>query len=139
MKRRAMLPVLALIFIAGCDEHFRTLWHGQTLASGGTIKVTSFNLAWGIEHDDRDVRKDGFALEYVSAMPGASAAAREAEAVQAFELVRAVSERWEFRFASLAAFPTLERKGRYDLYWFERQSDGRWTFTHSEPKVFAKD
>jgi len=37
------------------------------------------------------------------------------------------------------AFPTLQRKGRYDLYGFERNADGRWTFTRSDAKVFAND
>jgi hypothetical protein len=39
----------------------------------------------------------------------------------------------------MSAFPTLQRKGRYDLYGFERNADGRWTFTRSDAKVFAND
>jgi hypothetical protein len=39
----------------------------------------------------------------------------------------------------MAAFPILERKGRYDLYWFERQADGHWSFKRSDAKVFATD
>lgn len=127
------------MLLAGCDNHFHALWHGKNLPSGNAIKVTSFNLTWGIEHDDRDVGKDCFAIEYVTANPGADAKAREAEALQAFELVRPVSEQWGFRVASLAAFPTLERKGRYDLYRFQRQPDGHWSFTRTEAKVFATD
>jgi hypothetical protein len=26
----------------------------------------------------------------------------------------------------VAAIPTLEHRGLYDLYWFQRQSDGHW-------------
>jgi len=139
MKRFAGWLLLPLLFGAGCDEHFHTLWHGEQLPSGGMVKVTSFNLVWGIEHDDRDVRKDSFAIEYVTAIPGADAVRRDAEALQVFELVRPASETWGFRTATLAAFPKLERKGRYDLYAFEQAADGRWSFKRSEMKVFAND
>lgn len=132
-----LIPVLA--FVAGCDNHYRTVWHGQKVPSGNTIKVTSFNLVWGIEHDDRNVHMDSFAIEYVTADPNADAARREAEALQVFELVRPVSEQWGFRVASMSAFPTLRRKGRYDLYQFEREPDGRWSSKRSEAKVFADD
>lgn len=139
MKYCVILLGVVLAFVAGCDNHFHTLWHGEKLASGSMIKITSFNLVWGIEHDDRDVGKDSFAIEYVTAEPGADAQRREAEAAQVFELVRPVSERWGFRTASMAAFPTLERRGRYDLYWYQRQPDGHWSFTRSDAKVFAND
>ncbi len=139
MKATAGLLVLPLALVAGCNEHFHTLWHGETLPSGAMIKVTSFNLVWAIGHDDRDVRKDAFALEYVSAHPGGEVARREAEATQVFELVRPLSELRGCRTASLAAFPTLERRGRYDLYRFERAADGRWSFERTEAKVFATD
>ncbi len=140
MKIRAVLPALIVLFAVGCDDHFRTLWHGQKLASGDLIKVTSFNLVWGIEHDDRDVGKDSFAIEYVTANPGADAIHREAEAAEVFAaLARPVTEQWGFHTASLAAFPTLERKGRYDFYLFQRGSDGTWSYTRSESKVFATD
>jgi hypothetical protein len=138
MTRLAGLLALSLA-LAGCDEQFHTLWHGEKLPSGDMVKVTSFNLVWGIEHDDRDVRKDSFAIEYVTAIPGADAARRDAEAMQVFELVRPASEKWGFRTATLAAFPRLERKGRYDLYAFEQAADGRWSFKRSEMKVFAND
>ena len=131
--------ILALVLVAGCDGPFRTLWHGENLASGGSVKVTSFNLVWGVEHDDRDVNTDSFAIEYVTANPGADVAQREAEAAQVFELIRPVSEQWGLRTAQMAAFPTLARKGHYDLYWFEHQPDGHWSFKRSDAKVFATD
>ena len=139
MRLHTALMMLMLAFATGCDDHFRTLWHGEALPSGGTIKVTSFNLVWGMEHDDRDVSKDSFAIEYVSAIPGADTVRREAEALHAFELMRPLSERWGFRTASLAAYPTLKRKGHYDLYLFEQAADGHWSFTRSDMKVFAND
>ena len=140
MKTCAVLSVFLPVFFAGCDDHFRTLWHGEKLASGNMIKVTSFNLVWGTEHDDRDVGQDSFAIEYVTALPGADATLRETEAAEVFAaLVRTASEQWGFHTASLAAFPRLERKGRYDLYLFRRGSDGAWSYTRSEPKVFATD
>ena len=139
MKHRALLLGLLAVFAAGCDDHFHTLWHGEKLPSGGMVKVTSLNLVWGIEHDDRDVSKDCFAIEYVTANPGFDVGQREAEAAEVFELIRPVSELWGFRSASMAAFPTLTRKGRYDLYLYQREPDGQWTFKRSEAKVFASD
>ena len=136
---RICILLSLLLATAGCDGVFGTLWHSETLASGSTIKVTSFNLVWGIEHDDRRIAMDCFALEYVTEKALAPATEREAEALQAFELFRPISERWAFRFAQVSAFRTLERRGRYDLYWFERQPDGSWSFTRSEAKVFATD
>jgi hypothetical protein len=139
MRKLACVLLLPLAIAAGCDEHFRTVWHGETLASGSMVKVTSFNLVWGTDDDDRDVHKDSFAIEYVTADPGADTVRREAEALQVFELVRPVSEQWGFRSATLAAFPILERKGHYDLYIFERATDGRWSFKRSDMKVFANE
>lgn len=139
MRIVRLLFVVALPLLPGCSDHFRPVWHDHKLPSGKTIKVTSFNLVWGVEHDERDRSKDSFALEYVSANPQAEPAGREAEAAEVFELVRPISEQWGFRSASIAGFPTLERKGRYDMYLFERKPDGRWSFTRSEAKVFAND
>ena len=139
MPRREMLTALLLVLLAGCEDHWRTLWHGERVAPGAAIKVVSFQLVWGIEHDRRDVARDGFALEYVSAHPHADATQREAEALQAFELMRPVLEQWGFRSASLAAFPTLARKGHYDVHQFDRGPDGRWTFKRSDAKVFVTD
>jgi hypothetical protein len=131
--------IVAVSCLSGCESHSRPLWHDQQLPSGKTVKVTSFNLVWGVEHDERDINKDSFALEYVSANPQAEATRREAEALDVFELVRPISELWGFRSASIAGFPTVERKGRYDVYQFVRQPDGRWSFTRSEMKVYATD
>lgn len=128
MRYCAILLVLALVIVAGCDGPFRTPWHGETLASGSTIKVTSFNLVWGAEHDEHTLGKDCFAIEYVTSHPGADAKLLEAEAAEAFELVRPVSEQWGFREATVAAIPTLEHRGLYDLYWFRRQADGHWSY-----------
>jgi hypothetical protein len=133
-----LLFVLALACVPACGGH-RPIWHDQKLLSGRTVKVTSFNLVWGVEHDERDTTKDCFALEYVSGDPQADPRRREAEATEVFELIRPVSEQWGFQTASIAGFPTVERKGKYDLYWFERKADGRWSFTRSEMKVFVND
>jgi hypothetical protein len=63
----------------------------------------------------------------VTSYPGADAKRREAEATEAFELLRPASEQWGFREATVAAIPTLDHRGLYDLYWFQRQADGNWT------------
>jgi hypothetical protein len=119
--------VFAFVFVAGCDGPFHTPWHAEKLASGNTIKVTSLNLVWGAEHDEHTLGKDCFAIEYVTSFPNADAKQREAEVAEVFELVRPASEQWGFREATVAAIPTLEHRGPYDLYWFRRQADGHWS------------
>jgi hypothetical protein len=132
MKSFCSLLVFTFLFAAGCDDSqtpFRTPWHAEKLASGSMIKVTSFNLVWGAEHDDHALGKDCFAIEYVSLHPDANAAERQTEAAEVFELVRPASEQWGFAEATVAAIPELEHRGPYDLYWFRRQSDGHWSST----------
>ena len=130
MNHRGILLVLLLVFVAGCDGFdgpFHTPWHAETLASGDKVKVTRFDLVWGNEHDDHALGGDCFAIEYVTSYPDADASRREAEAAAVFELVRAASEQWGFREATVAAIPTLEYRGLHDLYWFQRQSNGNWS------------
>ncbi|HEX6832819.1 MAG TPA: hypothetical protein VF132_04735 [Rudaea sp.] len=131
MKRSRLLLALAIALAAGCDTNgpFRTPAHAEKLASGVTIQVTSFQLVWGAEHDDHALGKDCFAIEYVALHPDADAEARQAEAREVFELVRAVSEQWNFNEATVASIPKLEHRGPYDLYWFRRQPDGHWAST----------
>jgi len=137
MKRCKMLSrilfVVAFValsaFVAGCDGPFHTPSHFVALASGGSIQVTSLNLVWGHEHDEHTLGQDCFALEYVTAFASEDAARREAEAAEAFELVRPASEQWGFREATVAAIPTLEHRGPYNLYWYRRAPDGHWWAT----------
>ena len=133
------LSAAILVFLSACGGSARPLWHDQKLPSGKIVKVTSFHLVWGVEHDERNAARDSFALEYVSLNPQAEPAQREAEAREVFELIRPISEQWGFQMATMAAFPKLEREGRYDLYRFDRQADGRWSATRSDAKVFAND
>ncbi len=133
MNFARMSLVLAVASVAGCDAifgggPFRTPWHEETLSSGRTIKVTSFNLVWGAEHDEHTLGQDCFAIEYVMTQPDADAKQLEAEAIEVFELVRPASEQWGFREATVAAIPTPEHRGPYDLYWFQRQVDGHWSY-----------
>lgn len=117
MRWIALLMVVAIV--GGCfGGPFRTPSHSERLSSGASIEVTRFMLVWGSEPDhpdDHTSSGDCLSMEYVMAAPAATPAQREAEALQAFELMRATSEQWGFRTAELAAFPSLERKGRYDF------------------------
>lgn len=109
VKIGAVLFALALPLVSACGGSSRPIWHDQRLRSGAIVKVTSFNLVWGVEHDERDTSKDCFALEYVWANSTADVGHREAEAADVFELVRPASEQWGFRMATIAGFPTTER------------------------------
>lgn len=140
MPSRSTFVLLALPALLACaTSHTRTLWHDTALPSGKVVKVTSFNLVWGIEHDDRTPGNDCLAMEYVSAAPGADAKAKEQEAREVFELMRAASEQFGFRTATLAGFPTLDRRDAYDRYVFTRGADGAWSFHRQAMKVFAND
>jgi hypothetical protein len=136
------LPRLAVLLAVPsllCCSAGRPIWHDQLLPSGKTIKVTSFNLTWGVEHDERQADKDCFALEFVSANPTADPAAREREALEVFELIRPAPELWGLKTAVVSGFPSVERKGRYEIFIFTRGSDGRWSVTRQSAKVFAND
>jgi hypothetical protein len=137
-KRRAFAVLVALPLFAGCGAS-RPIWHEQALPSGKTIKVTSFHLVWGIEHDERDTGKDCFALEFVYTASAAEPAAKEREALEVFELIRPASELWGFKTAIVSGFPSLERKGRYEIFTFTRAADGRWSIATQSAKVFATD
>ena len=131
--------LLALVLLVGCGGPFRPLWHDLVLPSGTPIRVTSLHMVWGIEHDERDVSKDSFALEYVTPDPQADDARRDKEALEVFELIRPASEQFGFRIASVAAFPAVERKGHYRIYNFSRGPEGAWMFERHEAKVFVND
>ncbi|HAM71304.1 MAG TPA: hypothetical protein DCM86_06645 [Verrucomicrobiales bacterium] len=132
------IAVGACVGLTGCGEN-RPVWRDQALPSGRTVKVTSCLLTWGIEHDERTPGQDSFALEFVSSTPGATPAARTQEAREVFELIRGASETWGFKHGSVAGFPTLERKGKYDLYLFDRAADGQWSVKQESRKVFITD
>jgi hypothetical protein len=128
----------AVVAGGGCGES-HPLWRDQKLPSGRTVKVTSFHLAWGSEHDERIAANDSFDLEFVYAQPDAGDAAREVEAKEVFELIRPLAERWNLPHASVSGFPTLQRKGKYELYTFERGADGQWKSQRISRKVFVND
>jgi hypothetical protein len=132
MQHRRGLNVALLLLLTGCngsDGPFRTAWHPEKLASGSTVKVTAFDLVWGAGHGDDDhvMGPDCFKITYVTALSGADIPQRDAEALQAFELVRPVSEQWGLRSAEVAAIPTLEHRGPYDVYEFQQKPDGSWS------------
>lgn len=135
---QVLLFVVAFALPAACGGPFRQLWHGVVLPSGATVKITSFNLVWGAEHDDRDPGKDCLALEFVSNVRGDDAAG-ERELQEVFELIRPASESWGLRSAEIARFPTVERKGHYDFFAYSRTADGKWVYERSDRKVFATD
>lgn len=135
-----LVPVLAffgLMYIEGVGDN--PVFRDQALSSGTHVKVTSFNLVWGVEHKDRNKGVDQLALEYVSSFTNGDEQGRERELLEVFELIRPASEQWGFDHAQVAAFPTIKRKGKYDLYLFDRTSEGKWAFTRKQMKVFVND
>ena len=127
------------VFLFSGVDHTMRVFHDQGLPSGKSIKVTMCNLVWGSEHDERLPDKDCFALEYVSSGPNSNLQVRNRETVEAFELLRPISELWGFNKAEIYVFPSTERKGPYDIYYFKRNFDGKWTFDQHPAKVFAND
>jgi hypothetical protein len=113
----------------------------QVLHNGKTVQVTSFYLVWGVDHDpqDRDPAKDNFQLEYVTSCPDADQQMRDQECWEVFELIRPISELWRFNNATINAFPTAQRKGRYDIYAFKRDRAGNWSFDRHPAKVYVND
>lgn len=126
----------SLFFVAGNQS---AIFREQRLASGKIIKVTSFLLAWGIEHNERFPEQDSLSLEYVSSMPDADSELIDKEALEVFELVRPISEQWGFKNATLSAFPSTARKGQYYIFSFKQTPNGSWSFQRSTAKVHIND
>ena len=113
--------------------------HEQILPSGKHIKVSMCNLVWGVDHSDRYPKQDCFALEYVSSRSDFDQQARNAEALEVFELIRPISEQWGFDKAELSVFPSTKRKGTYHIYFFKRTPAGKWIFDQQSAKVHISD
>jgi hypothetical protein len=119
------LGALSLLF-AGCESDGDN-WRDQLLPSGKTVKVTSFRLVWGSEHDLRLRENDSFALEYISNRNPDDVLGREQEAEEVFELVRLASEGWGFRTAVVTCLSSGKRTSDYDVFIFTRARDGKWS------------
>ncbi|HZP67507.1 MAG TPA: hypothetical protein VFB32_14485 [Rudaea sp.] len=135
----ARLLISGLVMLVGCDIRQYQIWHGVTLSSGAVVKITAFNFAWGVEHDERHPRDDCFALEFVTNVANGDEAARERELADVFELIRPAAETWGLTTATVARFPTLERKGHYDFFAYARAPDGTWAHKREDRKVFSTD
>lgn len=115
---------------SGCggDGGFHEPWREQKLPNGGNVKVKSLQIAWGVEHDEpRKPERDCFVLQFVYAAPEAGEEAHAQEAKGVFELIRPISEQWGFASAELMAYATVEPDRHYDLFFFERGADGKWS------------
>lgn len=132
-----LLGVLTgLLFV---DGDIRPVSRDQVLASGKTVKITSLNLVWGVEHEERRTDDDSFALECVSSAANGDETTLDRETLEVFELIRPVSEQWGFSRASISVFSTTQRKGKYYIYAFTRAHDGQWTFGRHSAKVHIND
>jgi hypothetical protein len=129
--------IVALLFIGTSD--IASTYHEHRLPSGTTIKVTMCNLAWGIDHSDRYADQDCFLLEYVASSPHPDQQSKDRETLEVFELIRPLSEQWGFQRAEVLAFPTIRRRGLYDVYAFNQDSAGRWSYERRTQKVHIND
>ncbi|MCG3191418.1 MAG: hypothetical protein DIJKHBIC_00645 [Thermoanaerobaculia bacterium] len=134
--RSSAIAVLLSISLGCGGQVFEQPVTRQRLPSGKTVDVTSCLLVWGIEHDERDPRQDSFALEYVTKLSESRSGELDREALEVFELIRPVSELWGYSTASVAAFPSRKRSGKYDIFTFSRAPSGTWTVTRQAAKVF---
>ena len=131
MKRAAIATAAGLLlFGAGCEEP-AGLWRLQRLPSGRLLEVSSAQLVWGDDHGERLASEDCFQLSYVTSEPAASQAARDREAVEAFELIRPLSELWGFDRATLLSYPARRSPRIFDLYAFRRAGNGGWEWTRT--------
>lgn len=121
------------------SRHAQPTFREQPLPSGKSVKITSFHLLWGVEHEERRSHDDTFGLEYASAAAQGDLAVLDREIAEVFELIRPISEQWGFTVATIAAFPTTKRQGRYYIYAFTREPQGQWTFERKPAKVFVND
>lgn len=103
------------------------------------MEITARHFAWGVEHAERDDRKDCFVLEYASTVPQADLAALDREAREVFERIRPISELWGLDVANVAACPTASRKGRYFTYLLSREPDGTWSLQREPARVFVNE
>ncbi len=129
--------VVAAFLLSG--PQIRAISHDVVLPSGNIIKVTACHFAWGVEHGERQVSSDAFVLEYVSTVPHTDLVAVDRETVETFELIRPISELWGLNVANVSSFPTVQRKGKYLIYAFSRNLDGKWHFERKPAKVFVND
>ena len=137
MSPRALYLTLLLALCLGCGgPGFQQPTHEQRLPSGKRILVTSCLLVWGSEHGERHPNQDSFALEYVTSLAPPASQELDQEAREVFELIRPLSEQWGFSTASVSAFRSVERTGKYDIFTFTRSADGHWSATRAEAKVF---
>jgi hypothetical protein len=143
VPRRLSISVLLILACIGCAPApgFHAPTRLQRLPSGKVVAVTSLLLVWGVEHDERHPEGDSFALEYVSPSITAAPAALDQEALEVFELIRPVSEQWGFDTATISAFPSPERTGKYEVFVFSRstESSRSWTHVRRSAKVFNTD
>ena len=115
------------------EQRHRTL----QLASGRTLEVTALYLAFGDDHSGRGAVDDGVEVAYVTSSPGDDA--RDKEAAEVFEAIRPLAESLGVGSASVSAFPSLLRKGRYERHDYARDAAGSWTSTRVEAKVSVND
>ena len=121
---------IAVVFIRLVDSRTpkEMFYLEQMLPSGKALKVTSANLNLGAEHNTRYQGQDSFYLRYISSVPAAETRERDQEALDAFELIRPISEQWKINTVYLMVYQSIQRDSAFETYTFERSSSGSWSF-----------
>ena len=132
----SILSIFCIFYFQKNPPHNSRIIQGSP--NGRAIEVISFNLVMSAQHDRRVPDNDCFSLEYVSSA-AADPHSREREALEVFELIRPISEQWGFTKATLAAFKSVTRKGRYDLFVFRQAPAGKWSFIRYPSGVLIND
>ena len=136
----ASVSILLILFIFSFQkESSRMLFRDQILPSGSVMKVSSFNLVQRKENKNHKRSKACFALEYASSVSNAEPESKAREALEAFELIRPISEQWGLDTASISALQSSNRNGAYDKFVFKRSADGKWFYSRYPAKLQSVD
>jgi hypothetical protein len=121
----ALVAAFGLLMHAGSggqkEQRHRTL----KLASGRKAEVMAVYLGFGDEHSQRGAIDDGVSVEYVTSLTDDRA--RGDEAAEVFEAIRPLAEALGVGVASVSAFPSATRQGRFVRHEYTRDAAGRWT------------
>jgi hypothetical protein len=133
----AMVAAGWLFFAVGPSGPKEQRHRALKLPSGRTVEMTALYFAFGDEHSGRGPVDDGVSVNYVRSSAADTASGKEPSEV--FEAIRPLSEALGVTSAEVCAFPTLVRKGRFEIFSYSRDAAGSWTSKRSEMKLSGSE